>query len=145
MTGRHGDTRGDRGSVTMFLSVAVLGLLVMAGLAVDGGAKVRAAQRADRVAAEAARAAGQAVDRASVLSGSAIRVDARAALAAAQAYLNEAEVTGRAEVSGDGRSIEVHTQATEHTVFLGLIGVSELHVNGRATAALVPGGKEVQQ
>lgn len=145
MSSREGPAGDDRGSVTLFLSIAVLGLLVMAGLVVDGGAKVRAAQRADRVAAEAARAAGQAVDLTSVLAGTAIKVDTRAALAAARAYLTASGVTGSAEVSADGRSIVVHTAASEHTVFLGLIGISELHVHGRASAVLAPGGEEARQ
>ena len=48
---------GDQaGSVTLFGVVAGLALLVLVGLVVDGGAKVRAVQRADAIAAEAARA-----------------------------------------------------------------------------------------
>ena len=57
---RTGDTQ--RGSVTVFFAVAAIGLFAMVGLVVDGGTKVKAIQRADRVAAEAARAAGQAID-----------------------------------------------------------------------------------
>jgi hypothetical protein len=123
--------------VTLFLAIAVVGLMALAGLVVDGGAKVRAVQRADRVAAEAARAAGQAVDVAGVLGGSGVRVDRRAALAAAQEYLGRAGVEGSAQVAADGRSVRVATTVTAPTVFLGLIGVPGFTVQGQAEVALV--------
>lgn len=127
----------DRGAVTIFVSVAALGLLVLAGLVVDGAAKVRAVQRADRVAAEAARAAGQRVDRAAVLTRSSIRVDRRAAVAAADAHLRAAGVVGSAEFASDGSSLTVTATASEPTVFLGLIGVPRFTVEGRADVRLV--------
>lgn len=129
--------RQDQGAVTVFLAIAAVGLLVMAGLVVDGGGKVRAVQRADRVAAEAARAAGQAVDLTSALRGDSIRVDRRGAIAAAQEYLRVAGADGDAAVSRDGRAIVVTTRATAPTVFLGLIGVPALEVVGRAEVSLV--------
>lgn len=131
------DARADRGSVTLFLAIAVIGLLALAGLVVDGGAKVRAAQRADRLAAEAARAAGQAVDVAGVLQTGHVRVDRRAALAAAQSYLRSAGVEGSAEVSQGGGAVTVRTRATVPTVFLGLVGVSRFTVQGVAEVSLV--------
>lgn len=123
--------------MTIFVAIAALGLMAMLGLVVDGGAKVRAAQRADRLAAEAARAAGQAVDATAALRGSAIRVDAAAARAAAQGYLTAAGAQGSASISSDGRAITVRTEATVPTVFLGLIGVPALTVSGRADVQLV--------
>lgn len=143
MSGQRLDPTRERGSVTLFLAIAVLGLLAVAGLVVDGGAKVRAAQRADRLAAEAARAAGQAVDRSAVLAGTSVRVDVRDALSAARAYLTaagqgDAAIAGTAEVAQDGRSIRVSTSATSQTIFLGLIGVSELTVHGSASVNLIP-------
>lgn len=127
----------ERGSVTVFLAVAAVGLLAMVGLVVDGAAKVRAVQRADRVAAEAARAAGQAVDLTAAMSGAAIRVDRRSAVAAAEAYLRAAGVRGRAVISPDGRAVSVTTTTTEPTVFLGLIGIGQFRVEGTAEAELV--------
>ena len=62
-------------------------LLAMAGLVVDGGGKVRAAQRADRIAAEAGRAAGQQIELAAAVAGERPRVDVGAAVAAAQRYI----------------------------------------------------------
>lgn len=127
----------DRGAVTLFVAIAMVGLLALAGLVVDGGAKVRAVQRADRIAAEAARAAGQAVDVADVLDGSDVRVDRRAALVAAESYLRASGVEGSVRILDAGRGIAVTTTTSAPTVFLGLIGVPRFTVRGSAEVALV--------
>jgi hypothetical protein len=127
----------DRGAVTLFVAIAVVGLLALAGLVVDGGAKVRAVQRADRLAAEAARAAGQAVDLTVVLQGGDVGVDRRAALVAAEAHLRASGVAGSARVVDGGRGIAVSTTISAGTVFLGLIGVPQFTVRGNAEVALV--------
>jgi protein-disulfide isomerase-like protein with CxxC motif len=127
----------DRGAVTLFVAIAMVGLLALAGLVVDGGAKVRAVQRADRLAAEAARAAGQAIDVAGVLEGRDVRVDRRAALVAAESYLHASGVDGSARVIDGGSGIAVTTTTSAPTVFLGLIGVPQFTVHGSAEVALV--------
>lgn len=132
-----GGTSRDDGSVTLFIVVAVVGLLALAGLVVDGGAKVRAVQRADRVAAEAARAAGQSVDVAAVLQGARVRVDPRAAVVAANEYLRAAGLPGEARIADDGTSVAVTVTASVPTVFLGLVGIPEFSVEGHAEASLV--------
>jgi hypothetical protein len=129
--------RADDGAVTLFVAIAMVGLLALAGLVVDGGAKVRAVQRADRVAAEAARAAGQAIDLGAVLEGSDVRVDRRAALAAVESYLRVAGVDGSVRVVDGGAGIVVSTTTSAPTVFLGLIGVPSFTVQGSAEVALV--------
>jgi protein-disulfide isomerase-like protein with CxxC motif len=135
--------RSDRGAVTLFVAIAMVGLLALAGLVVDGGAKVRAVQRADRLAAEAARAAGQAIDLAGVLEGSDVRVDRRAALVAAETYLRASGVEGSVRVIDGGRAIGVTTTTSASTVFLGLIGVPPFTVRGGAEVALVHSGRGV--
>jgi hypothetical protein len=134
---RSSGESSDRGAVTLFVAIAVVGLLALAGLVVDGGAKVRAVQRADRIAAEAARAAGQAVDLTSVLQGGEVRVDRRAALVAAESHLRTAGVEGSARVVDTGRGVAVTTTISAPTVFLGLVGVPQFTVRGRAEVALV--------
>ncbi len=131
--GRH----ADDGAVTLFVAIAMVGLLALAGLVVDGGAKVRAVQRADRVAAEAARAGGQALDLAAVLEGSDVRVDRRVALVAAESYLRVSGVEGSARVIDGGSGIAVTTTTSAPTVFLGLIGVPAVTVRGSAEVSLV--------
>lgn len=47
----------DRGGVSVFVAVCVVALIGIIGVAVDGGSKMRATERADYLAGEAARAA----------------------------------------------------------------------------------------
>jgi Flp pilus assembly protein TadG len=129
----------ERGSVTLFAAITVAGLLVLVGLVVDGGGKVRAAQRASRVAAEAGRAAGQQIDVRAALEGSALRVDVPPAVEAARRYLRAAQVDGQVLVSSDRRRITVEVTTSERTVFLGLVGISELTAHGSADVELVSG------
>lgn len=138
---RPGD---ERGSATAFLAVAVLALLLMAGLVVDGGGKVRAAQRADRIAAEAGRVAGQQIDLPQAVAGQRPRVSPAAAVEAARTYLRQAEVTGEVAVSPDRREITIEVTTVTSTVFLGLVGLNELTARGSATVTLVPGIREAQ-
>lgn len=136
------DPDADRGAATAFVAVAVMGLLVMAGLVVDGGAKVRAAQRADRIAAEAGRAAGQQVDLALAVGGQRPQVSPARAVEAARTYLRRAEVAGEVSVAPNRRQITIDVTTTTRTVFLGLAGVDELTAHGSATVELVSGVRE---
>ncbi len=134
---RQPDPVRDAGSVTLFLVISVLGLLVLVGLVVDGGAKIRAIQRADALAGEAARAAGQAINTPAAITGQARTVDRHAALAAAQTFLRTNHVTGTATVVNGGASVQVQVRISTPTVFLGLIGINHTTVTGQATADLI--------
>lgn len=136
--GRMRSDDPDAGSVTVFVAVTMLGLLVLCGLVVDGGAKLRAAQHADRVATEAARAAGQGVDPAALVTGE-VTVDRTAAVRAAQEYLAASGVAGSAAFAPDGTTVEVNTVVSAPTVFLSLIGVDSFSVTGHGRAVLVHG------
>ena len=128
-------TDAERGAISVFLAVLVPGLLLIIGLAVDGGAKVAATQRANAIADEAARAGGQALDVSSALAGQ-VRVDPAAAVAAAEGYLARNDVSGAVTVV-DGDTLQVTTTITEPTAFLGLVGITEFTVEGTGTADLV--------
>ena len=132
---RRGRLRGERGSLSVLMAVLVPGLLLIIGLAVDGGAKVQATQRANALADEAARAGGQAIDRSAALAGE-VRVDSAAAVAAAHAYLDRNDVRGTVTVI-DADTLSVTTTITEPTIFLGLIGITTMTVDGSGTADLV--------
>jgi len=125
--------------VTLFLVITVVGLLAMVGLCVDGAAKIRNVQRADTLAAEAGRAGGQAIDVPASIVGKPPVVDARAAVAAAQAYLARNGVAGSVAVIDGGRVLEVEVTSSSRTVFLGLIGIDTMTVHGHATVTLVRG------
>jgi len=125
--------------VTLFLVITVVGLLAMVGLCVDGAAKIRNVQRADTLAAEAGRAGGQAIDVPASIVGKPPVVDARAAVAAAQAYLARNGVAGSVAVIDGGRVLEVEVTSSSRTVFLGLIRIDTMTVHGHATVTLVRG------
>lgn len=134
---RIAGTGSDTGSVTVFMAITVVGLLVLIGLVVDGGVKIRAAQRADAVAAEAARAAGQAVALPGVVGHQDVAVDRQGAVGAAYAHLAAAGETGNVAIGPDGTTIEVTVTTSSPTAFLALIGITDLTVTGQGEATLV--------
>jgi Flp pilus assembly protein TadG len=129
----------DRGGVTVFVAVCVIALIGIIGVAVDGGGKMRATERADYIAGEAARAGGQAIDPAEAISGNAIVVNPQDAQAAAQAYLRSAGATGTVSVSGNGKTLTVTVTGSYDTTFLSAVGIGSLSVTGQGTATLLHG------
>ncbi|WP_309030738.1 pilus assembly protein TadG-related protein [Streptomyces alfalfae] len=129
----------DRGGVTVFVAVCVVVLIGIIGVAVDGGGKLRATERADHIAGEAARAGGQAIDPAAAISGESIVVEPQDAVAAAQAYLRSVGATGTVSVSADGKTLTVHTTGTYATKFLPVVGIGSMPVSGQGSATLLHG------
>jgi Flp pilus assembly protein TadG len=129
----------DRGGVTVFVAVCVVALIGIIGVAVDGGGKMRATERADHVAGEAARAGGQAIDPTAAISGESIVVRPQDAIAAAQAYLRSVGATGTVSVSADGKTLTVHTTGTYATKFLPVVGIGSMPVTGHGSATLLHG------
>lgn len=123
----------------MFVAVCVIALIGIIGIAVDGGSKMRATERADYIAGEAARAGGQAIDPAEAINGTAIVVDPQDAAAAAQAYLRSAGATGTVSVSGDGKTLTVNVTSSYDTKFLSAVGIGSLSVTGHGQATLLHG------
>ena len=119
--------------MSAFVAVAVLALLLVAGLVIDGGAQATAARRAELAASAAARAAADETA-ASRLAGK--QPDAGAAIAAARQVLAQSEgVAGEVRLAGD--RIQVTTTAGVDTVLLSLIGITRLDGHGSAEAELV--------
>ncbi len=129
----------DRGGVTVFVAVCVVVLIGIIGVAVDGGGKMRATERADHVAGEAARAGGQAIDPAAAISGESIVVKPQDAVAAAQAYLHSVGATGTVSVSADGKTLTVRTTSAYATKFLPVVGIGSMPVTGHGSARLLHG------
>ena len=130
---------GDRGGIAVFTAIVTVVLLGIIGLVVDGGGKLQATERADAVAMEAARAAGQAIDAGDAITGTAIRVDPQAAEAAAQAYLHKAGATGRVSISEDRTRLTVTVSDTYDTRFMSVVGIGSMSVTGQGTATLLHG------
>ena len=137
-----GRPAGQDGSVSLFLVVAVLALFIAVGLVVDGGQKLRSTQRADDVAAEAARAGVQSVQPANTVRGQPAQVNPEAAISAARHYLSVAGVAGTVTVTG-GR-VQVMTSISFTPAFLSLIGLGTQTVTGRASARLARGVDQEQ-
>ena len=109
-------------------------MIILAGLAVDLGGQVYAKQRAQDIAAQAARAGGQQLDPAAAVRGQGVTLDPAKAVAAINAYLaGSPEVSGTATVSGPD-TITVTTASTYQTSFLSIIGINSLQVSGHAQA-----------
>lgn len=125
----------ERGSVSIWLATATFVMMVLVGLAVDLGGQVHAKQRAQDLAAQAARAGGQEVQAAPAIEGSHLSVDTAAARAAVLQYLGPAGVQGTVSVAGD--TITVRVNDTYSPRFLTMVGIGELPVTGEATARTV--------
>src|SRR5512142_163776 len=102
---RQATRRDDDGRVALLVLVLTVAVLAMIGLSVDGGGKVRALERADELASEAARAAGQAIYAPQAIEGGDKIVDPAAAAAAAQNYLTATGVTGTVTVAADRKHV----------------------------------------
>lgn len=135
MIGIVAESERGGGAVSVPMAVMLLALLAVIGLGVDG---VRAAQglaRADAIAEEAARAAGQALDPRALHSGD-IALDPARAVEAAQAYLAAAGTDGTVTVAGP-RRVRVHVRITRPTVLLGLVGRPSITSEGTAEADVI--------
>jgi len=137
--GRRSAAAGDRGGIAVYVAIVTVMLLGIIGLVVDGGGKLRATERADTVAMEAARAGGQALDPAAAITGTDYAVDPQAAAAAAYAFLRQAGVEGHVSISSDRTSITVTVTGSYSTKFLPVVGIGTLPVTGHGSAKLLHG------
>lgn len=132
----------DDGSVSLFMVVLTVALLAATGLVVDGGGRIRALERADGAAREAARAGSQMLDVPRAVRGRGIALDTASAGRAARSYLQAVGVDGTVTVSG--LVVTVKTTVTYRPVFLAIAGVRPTTVTGAASARPVNGDEEVQ-
>ena len=121
----------ERGSITLWAVIITSAVLVVMGLVVDGAGQMRATQRADQVAREAARAAGQAVSGDPILGRPGL-VDVSSGRKAAKSYLAAVGVPGTVDV--DGTTITVTTSVVYQPVMLSAIGIGARTVTGTAVA-----------
>ena len=131
--------RADSGGITPMVATFILVIFMALGISVDGSGMLRARHRADDIAAEAARAGGQALDLPRAITGEADEIDPAAARAAALAYLDHADVHGTVVVPNGGQTITVTVTIPYEPIFLGLIGLGPWNETGTATATLLTG------
>jgi hypothetical protein len=128
----------DRGAITLMLPVLFVALVAMAGIVIDGGAKLRQAENAAAIAQEAARAGAGMVSRSAAYSTGRFTVSQQQALAAASAYLTRAGYHGTVTTAG-AQGIRVTVTITRPTILLPIIGIDSMTSTGSATAVLVTG------
>ncbi|MBQ1011894.1 hypothetical protein KBX53_13230 [Micromonospora sp. M51] len=132
---------GEHGRVSIFLAVTMIGVLAIIGLSFDGAGQLRTLQRAQNLAAEAARAGGQAIDRATAIEGGPKRIDQPQARVAVADYLAAAKAAGHTvsfpEVDGE-ILIRVTVSITYHRSMLGpFVQDKTVTVTGEATARAI--------
>ncbi len=133
----------ERGSLTLLLAVMFVALLALAGIVIDGGAKLTAAENATAIAQEAARAGAGMVSQPTAYTKGSFVVDQSQAVQAAEQYLSQPSVTGagyQGSVTREGtQSIQVTVTFAEPTRVLSIIGIDQITGTGTATANLVSG------
>ena len=127
----------DRGALSLMIVVLFVMLVALAGIVVDGGAKLIADEHAVSLAQEAARAGATTVDVSTAYASGSFVVDQGPALAAARRYLVGAGCDKFSVASEGARAIRVTVTITEPTKFLSLIGIGSFTSTGTATATLV--------
>lgn len=98
----------DRGSVSALVAIVAIGLVMVAGMAYDGGKIVSAQATARDLAANAARAGAQEVDLAELRATGQTVLDPDAAAQAAKAYLASSGYRSSIDVNGPTITVSVH-------------------------------------
>ena len=99
--------RDECGSITAFVAVVASALVLVAGMAYDGGQVIAAHNAARSDADRAARAGAQQIDLDHLRATNEPRLDPAAAETAAVEYLERAGATGTATVSGASITVTV--------------------------------------
>lgn len=135
--------RADAGRISVFLAVVITGLLMVFGVAVDGTGQLRTLLRAENIAAEASRAAGQAIDTDLVAQTGEHRVNPALAVQYANEYLataghDIADSDFTVELNAEGTAVDITVVLTYDRRIVDLFGFAgTIRVTGTATAVLV--------
>ena len=127
---------GEQGSITTFVVLLVVPMIMMAGLAFDGGRILTGRREAFDIAQNAALAGAQAIDGRAIRQGE-VSVDFDLVDAAATQYLADRGHTGKVSFTATEVSVEVTQQVDMR--LLSVIGVGPKTVVGVATSRLVRG------
>lgn len=128
--------RADDASISAFVAVVSLAMIVVAGLVLDGGRLLAARRQAADIAGDAARAGAQALDEHSLRSGRA-EIDPAAAHAVVAAHLASTPASGSASIADDLVAVEVRMPV--RTLLLGVVGFDGATVRARREARPVQG------
>ncbi len=122
----------DRGSISAFVVVTTLAVMMCAGLVIDGARNIAAHVQVADHAENAARAGAQELIS---LRDGAPQLDADRARAAALAYLGAHGLTGAVHVTRE--LVTVSVDMSTSTVLLQLVGVSTMHASATRSADAV--------
>ena len=135
--------RSDReaGRIGLFYAIVLPGLMMMIGLAADSAGYIQTSQRAENIAAEAARAGGQAIRLPEAINGETKAVDTSRAIQAVRDYLSTAGITQwQATLSADGQQLTVTVHVDYDPLVVDIVpGVSTIPVTATVTATLLVG------
>lgn len=98
---------GERGTITSFVSVVATALVLVAGMAYDGGQFVAGGAAARSYADKAARAGAQAIDIDELRATGQVVLESSGAVAAAERYLSRVGASGTAVVDGADITVTV--------------------------------------
>lgn len=135
--GWHDRGQDDAGSITVLVVFLALSLVLVAGLVFDAGGALTDRQRANDIAAQAARYGADQVQPAP--AGQTPLIDPSSAQAAAQRFLAQEGVSGTVQASTTQVSVTVTIE--HHTALLSAAGIVTLTVEGTSTATPLRGLK----
>ncbi|MDO5082297.1 hypothetical protein EII34_13855 [Arachnia propionica] len=121
----------QRGSITVWAAASLLGFIVAIGLGVDFAGHAGKQAEARAIAAQAARSAGQQV----VLDDGRLVLDPSLSRRAALGYVSAAGMSGRMTFTS-ATSVRVTVSGNYDTMFLGIIGISNIAVEAEGAANL---------
>jgi hypothetical protein len=124
--------RGEDGTVTAFVVIFTLALILLAGLVVDGGLTLAARVQAIDEAQAAARAGAQAINLATYRADGPLTLDPDQARQAALDYLATTGHDGTVDVHDN--QVDVTVRITQPMQILGIAGIGSLSVTGHGSA-----------
>ncbi|GAA2748201.1 hypothetical protein GCM10010440_47420 [Kitasatospora cinereorecta] len=133
----------DDGAISVLVAITAAALVVLVGVVLDFGGRLRAIEQADARAQEAARVAGQQLDEKALRDGQGYRLRQDVAEQAAAAYLGRYGLTGAVSFP-DPRTVTVTVDTQYRTALLGAVHLTTLPVHGHGKAALVHGVTEAE-
>ena len=122
---------GERGAITVWTAVVLIGFIVIIGIGVDFSGHARATQEARGVAAEAARAGNQHLR----MTDGRLSPEPDVAKKAAENYVAASRFHGTARMIGSN-IVEVEVTGKYTCVFLNVIGITTLPVRAKGTSKL---------
>ncbi|MFE6050356.1 hypothetical protein ACFQ6N_06360 [Kitasatospora sp. NPDC056446] len=135
--------RSDRGAVALFVAICAAYIVLVIALVIDAGGRLRVAERTDGYAQEAARVAGQQLDRAALLQGAGFKVKEGDVRETVDAYLGLYGLkAGEIRFSGKDTVVTVSVLADYRPMLLGELG--ERKVTGWGSATLVHGVEKAE-